>query len=322
MTACLALLIGVLAIGALSMTTGDYELTVTEVVKTLFGSGPPGAEFIVLTLRLPRVLTALLVGAAFGISGAILQRLTGNPLGSPDIVGFTTGSASGALMVIVLTDGGMMAVAGGALIGGMITATVIYLLAFTRGVQGFRLILIGIGISAMLVAFNQYLITHASLQDAIAAQAWEVGGLNGRSWEHVVPVSCALAVLLPLAVYYSRRLAMLEMGDDAARALGVPVEKSRLVLVLVSVTLAAVATAAAGPIAFVALASPQIARRIAGTPASGLVSSALMGAFLLMLSDFGVQRAFGDIQLPVGIATGAIGGLYLAWLLAHEWRRR
>jgi iron complex transport system permease protein len=318
---CLCLLAGVLIVGVVSLTTGDYKLTVSEVVDTLVGNGPPGADFIVMTLRLPRLLTALLVGTAFGISGAVLQRVTSNPLGSPDIVGFTMGSATGALIVIVLTDGSMMQVAGGAMIGGVGTAILIYLLAFKRGVQGFRLVLIGIGISAMLLAVNQYLITHASLQDATAAQAWQVGGLNGRGWEHVEPVAWALLVLLPVAVYYSRRLSILQMGDDTAKALGVPVESSRLMLILVSVLLAAVGTAAAGPIAFVALASPQIARRLAGSPVAGPLSSGLMGAFLLMASDLSVQRLFSDTQLPVGIATGVIGGLYLAWLLAYEFRR-
>lgn len=306
----------------MTMTSGDYPLSVSEVWDTLLGQGPPGADFIVMTLRLPRLLTALLVGAAFGLSGAILQRLTSNPLGSPDIIGFTQGSATGALIVIVLTHGGMLAVATGALIGGMATAVVIYLLAFQRGVRGYRLVLIGIGIGAMLIAANQYLITHANLHDAIAAQAWQVGGLNGRGWEHVRPVAWAMAVLVPVATYYCRRLGVLEMGDDAARALGVPVERTRFLLVMTSVALAAVGTAAAGPIGFVALAAPQIARRLAGTASAGPVSSCLTGAVLLMASDLGVQRLFTDVQLPVGIATGVLGGLYLAWLLAHEWRRR
>jgi iron complex transport system permease protein len=319
---CVVLVAGILGIGAVSLTTGDYQLTVSEVVDTLLGQGPPGADFIVVTLRLPRLLTALMVGTAFGISGAIMQRLTSNPLGSPDIIGFTTGSATGALLVIVLTDGGMMAVAGGALAGGIVTSIVIYVLAFKRGVQGFRLVLMGIGISAMLLAANQYLITRATLQDAIAAQAWQVGGLNGRSWEHVEPVGWSLLVLLPVAISFSRKLSVLQMGDDTAKALGVPVERTRLVLVIVSVMLAAVGTAAAGPIAFVALAAPQIARRLAGSPVSGPLSSALTGALLLMASDLGIQRVFSDTQLPVGVATGAVGGLYLVWLLAYEFRRR
>ncbi|MEC3976617.1 FecCD family ABC transporter permease [Amycolatopsis sp. H20-H5] len=317
----LGLALAVFAAGAVSMTSGDYPLSVGEVVKTLFGFGDAGTEFIVTTLRLPRLLTALLVGGALAVSGAILQSLTNNSLGSPDIVGFTEGSATGALLVIVIFHGGMLEVAAGALAAGLVTALVVALLAFKGGVQGFRLILIGIGTSAMLVAANSYLITRASVQDAYAAQAWLVGGLNGRGWEHVVPVAIALIVLLPLGFYYGTRLSLLEMGDDSAKGLGVPVERSRLVLIGVSVGLCAVATAAAGPIAFVALAAPQLAKRLTRSSGPGLTASALMGALLLVVSDLATQRLFPEEQLPVGVATGAIGGIYLIWLLSHEWRR-
>ncbi|ONI81172.1 hypothetical protein ALI144C_21770 [Actinosynnema sp. ALI-1.44] len=322
LVACVALAVSIVVLVFLTMTTGDYPLSVSEVVDTVLGHGPPGAEFIVLELRLPRLLTALLVGGALGISGALMQRLTDNPLGSPDIIGFTAGSATGALSVIVLTDGGMMAVAGGALTGGVVTAVLIYLLAFKGGVQGFRLVLIGIGVSAMLFAANDYLITHSSLQDAMAAVAWQVGGLNGRGWEHVEPVAWSMLVLLPFAVFFSHRLSILQMGDDAAKALGVRVESTRFVLIAVSVALAAVGTAAAGPITFVALAAPQIARRLTRAPVAGPVAAGLTGALLLLLSDFAVQRLFSESQLPVGIATATIGGGYLAWLLGREFRRR
>ncbi|MGA6166182.1 FecCD family ABC transporter permease [Amycolatopsis magusensis] len=319
---CAVLAIAVAIVSVVSLTTGDYKLSVPEVVATLFGQGPPGADFIVTTLRLPRLLAALLVGAALAVSGAILQSLSGNPLGSPDIIGFSHGSATGALIVIITTTGGMLETALGALLGGMVTAIVVYLLAFKRGMHGLRMVLIGVGVSSMLLSANSYLITRASLQDAVSAQAWQVGGLNGRGWEHVQPVAIALAVLLPIAAYYGRRLSMLEMGDDAAKGLGVPVERSRLVLFGVSVTLCAVATAAAGPITFLALAGPQLARKLTRAAGPNLLASALMGAFLLVASDLGIQRLFPSQQLPVGIATGVLGGGYLAWLLAVRWRAR
>ncbi|MEW2499687.1 FecCD family ABC transporter permease [Amycolatopsis sp. CA-161197] len=308
-------------LSAVSMTTGDYPLSVLDVVKTLFGFGDAGTEFIVTTLRLPRLLLAVLVGAALAVSGGVLQSLSGNPLGSPDVIGFTEGSATGALLVIVLAHGGSGEVALGALAGGVLTALAVGLLAYRRGLQGFRMILVGIGVAAMLTAANSYLITRASLQDAYAAQAWLVGGLNGRGWDEIWPVAIAVAVLLPLAFGYGRRLALLEMGDDSAKGLGVPVERSRAVLLAVAVTLCAIATAATGPIAFVALAAPQLAKRLARSAKPALVSSALMGALLLVASDLVTRLVFGEEGLPVGIATGAIGGLYLMWLLSNQWRR-
>jgi iron complex transport system permease protein len=287
----LALLLAVAGVGLVTLTTGDFELTIAEVEKSLV------------------------------VSGAILQRLSGNPLASPDIIGFTQGAATGAILVIVLVDGGMAQIGAGALVGGVLTAIVVYLLAFKQGVQGFRLILIGIGISFVLLSVNQYLITRASLTDAIAAQAWQVGGLNGRGWEHARVVGAAVAVLLPLALCFGRRLGLLEMGDASAKGLGVNTERTRLALIAISVGLAAVATAAAGPVSFLALAAPQLARRLTGSAGAGLIPAALMGALLLTAGDLAVQRLFSPAQLPVGIATGALGGLYLIWLLAHEWRR-
>lgn len=321
-TAVTAVLTGTLAVvAALSLGTGDYDLTLLEVAQALIGQADAGADFIVNTLRLPRLLTAMFVGAALAVSGALMQSLTRNPLGSPDIVGFTNGSATGALIVIVLLHGSMAEIALGALLGGIATAVAVYLLAFRRGVQGFRFILIGIGVSAMLLAVNGYLITRASWQDALAAQSWLIGTVNERGWDQALVVGTALAVLLPVSLYYGRNLAMLEMGDDVARALGVGVERTRLALILTSVALVAIVTAATGPIVFVALTAPQLVRKLARSAGPCLVASAVMGALLLALGDFAVQRVFDPAQLPVGIATGVIGGLYLIWLLASEWRR-
>jgi iron complex transport system permease protein len=206
-------------------------------------------------------------------------------------------------------------------LGGVGTSVVVYTLALRRGGTGLRMVLIGVGVSAMLVSANSYLITRATLQTALAGQVWLTGSLNGRGWEQVRPAALALAVLLPMALGYGRRLALLEMGDDAAAALGIPVQRSRLVLVGLSVGLAAVATAAAGPIAFVALAAPHLARRLTGSAGPALLAAAAMGALLLTSSDLLTQRVFAPTPLPVGVTTGAVGGLYLAWLLAHEWRR-
>ena len=300
---CAGLVAVTFSVAVLSVGTGDFPLSVGEVLAVLAGGGDPAAEFIVETLRLPRVLTALLVGGAFGIAGAIFQSISRNPLGSPDIIGFTMGSVTGAFVVILWIDGTTLQISLGAVCGGLVTAVVVYLLALRRGVQGYRLVLVGIGVSAMLLAVNDYQAAH-----------WMIGSVNGRGWEHVVPVAAALAVLVPSALLLSRSLTMLELGDDAARALGVSAERSRLALVFVAVGLTAVATASTGPISFVARAAPQIARRLTRASAPGLVSAALMGALLLAASDLAAQRLL-SVDLPVGIMTGAVGGLYLGWLL-------
>ncbi|GAA4930715.1 FecCD family ABC transporter permease [Streptomyces coeruleoprunus] len=316
------LLAGVLlAVMGVTLTTGDFELSLGEVLDALFGSGSGAADFIVNTLRMPRLVTALCVGAALAVSGAILQSLTGNSLGSPDIIGFTNGSATGALVVIVVLNGSMTQIALGALAGGLATAAAVYLLMLGRGLQGFRLVVIGIGVSALLLAVNSYLITRASWQEALEAQAWLLGSLGNRLWIHATTIGLAVAVLLPLALLLARRLSMVEMGEATATALGVNVGRTRAALLVISVALAAFATAVTGPIWFVALAAPQLARRLAGTSGPALLSSALMGATLLALSDLVVQRVFAPALLPVGTATGTIGGLYLIWLLVTESRK-
>lgn len=270
---------------------------------------------------MPRLLTALFVGAALAVSGAILQSITGNPLGSPDIIGFTNGSAVGALVVIVVLHGSMVQIALGALIGGLATALAVHLLMLGRGIQGFRLVVVGIGVSALLLAVNSYLITRATFQEALEAQAWLIGSLGNRLWTHANAIGIAVAVLLPLAFFLSRRLSMVEMGDTTAMALGVDVARTRTLLLVISVALAAFATAVTGPIWFVALAAPQVARKLTRSSGPALLPSALMGAVILALSDLAVQRLFAPALLPVGTATGCVGGLYLIWLLVTESRK-
>ncbi|MDT0310278.1 iron chelate uptake ABC transporter family permease subunit [Streptomyces sp. DSM 44917] len=313
--AVLALAVAVLLIG-----TGDYAIPPGEVLRTLTGGGTAAQEFIVHELRLPRVLVALLVGLALGVSGAVFQAVSRNPLGSPDVVGFNQGSAAGALTVIVLLDGSTAAVAAGAVGGGLLTGLAVYLLAWRGGVHGYRLVLVGIGAAATLTAVNSYLLTRAEIVDAARAVLWLTGSLNGRDWGEFWPLLAACAVLLPLILTQGAPLRMLEMGDEAAGALGVRVERTRLLLVVAAVLLTAVATAAAGPIVFVALTAPQLARRLTRAPGPNLLPAALMGALLMAASDYLAQSAFPGRQLPVGAVTSVLGGAYLLWLLYTERR--
>ncbi|GGZ19355.1 ABC transporter permease [Streptomyces nitrosporeus] len=300
--------------------SGDFSMAPGEVVTTLFGGGTFQQEFVVTELRLPRVLVGLLVGAALGIGGAVFQSLSRNPLGSPDVLGFGQGSAVGALVVIVLFQGGATEVALGAVCGGVLTGFAVYLLAWKRGVHGYRLVLVGIGAAAMLTAATHYLITKANLVDATRAVVWMTGSLDGRDWAQVWPLLVVCGILVPLVLGHGRPLRMLEMGDDAAHALGVRVERTRLVLLACAVLLVAVATAAAGPIVFVSLSAPQVARRLTRAPGPNLAAAGCTGAALLLVADWTAMNAFGDRQLPVGVVTGVLGGCYLLWLLVTERR--
>ncbi|MBX7471604.1 iron chelate uptake ABC transporter family permease subunit [Streptomyces sp. MAG02] len=309
-----------LAAAVVLIGTGDFTIAPADVISSLLGSGTPAQDFIINELRLPRVLVALLVGASLGISGALFQSISHNPLGSPDVIGFGQGSSVGALTVIVFFHGGTVAVSFGALAGGLATGVAVYLLAWKKGVHGYRLVLVGIGAAAMLTACIHYLLTKSTLVDATRAMVWLTGSLDGRDWAQVWPLLVLFVVLLPVVLGYARPLRMLEMGDDAAYALGVPVQRTRTVLMLCAVLLNASATAAAGPISFVALTAPQLARRLTRATGPNILASACMGAALLVVADWGAQRLFGESTLPVGVLTGMVGGVYLLWLLVTERR--
>ncbi|WLW58679.1 FecCD family ABC transporter permease [Streptomyces sp. YU58] len=320
LTVVLLLLLAALAASVVLIGTGDFPIPAADVLKTLAGNGDAGQEFIINELRLPRVLVALLVGASLGLGGALFQAISRNPLGSPDILGLGQGSAAGALIVIVLMSGSATQVTVGALLGGLATGIAIYLLAWKQGVHGYRLVLVGIGVSAILTALNGYLLTRSDLTDAARAVVWMTGSLSGRDWDQVWPLLALCVVLVPLVLTRARDLRMMEMGDDVSYALGVRVERVRMLLLVAAVLLTATATAAAGPISFVALIAPQVARRLTRSPGPNLLPSLCMGATLLVTADWVSQRVFGADQLPVGVVTGVLGGVYLLWLLVAERR--
>ena len=310
-----AMVAGVLLIG-----TGDFPIPVSDVLRALTSDRDAGQWFVVHELRLPRVLVALLVGASLGLSGALFQAVSRNPLGSPDVLGLGQGATAGALVVIVLFSGSARQVALGALVGGLLTGLAIYLLAWRHGVHGYRLVLVGIGVAAVVTAVNGYLLTKADLVDAARAVVWMTGSLSGRDWAQVEPLFWLCCVLVPFALANARSLGMLDMGDDVAHALGVRVQRVRMQLMLTAVLLTAAATAAAGPVAFVALTAPQLARRLTRSPGPNLLPALVMGAALLVTADWAAQRTFGADQLPVGVVTGVLGGCYLLWLLVAERR--
>jgi iron complex transport system permease protein len=311
-----------LALAVYAIGTGEFDIPPGTVVSALLGGADGGSEFIVRELRLPRVLCAVFVGVALGVSGAIFQSLTRNPLGSPDIVGFPQGASVGALVVITIVAGSGFAVTVGAIVGGAVTALAVYLLSFKRGgTSGYRLVLIGIAISFLLISVIDFLLARARIEEAQEATRWLLGSLNGRNWDDAVPLGLSLLVFLPLAIPAGRALRALELGDDSAYALGLRVERSRLALVGLAVGLVSVTTVAVGPIGFIALTAPQVARRITRTAGLPLVCSALMGAVLVLAADIAAQRLVPDRELPVGVMSGLFGGLYLAWLLTMEWRK-
>lgn len=323
----LALLAAMVLVMCVNIGRGDFPLSIPQVLDVLLGGGSRIDRFIVMDLRLPRSLTGLLVGAALGISGAVTQSISRNALASPDILGITAGASAAAVALIVLGGGGtfvgILATLGlplAALVGGIATAIAIYTLAWKKGVEGFRLILVGIAINAMLTAAIGWLLISADINDVSQAQVWLNGSLNGASWTTVWPVAIAVLVVGGIIVASTFALGALRLGDDSARALGVRLQHRQAVLLLASVALAAIATAAAGPIGFVALAAPQIALRLLRTPGPPIIASALCGGLLVLGSDL-IARTILPVELPVGIVTSALGGPFLLYLLVRSNRK-
>lgn len=319
-TVTLILLGLTIIVGMAALMMGSLELSVQEVFTALVGQATGAAKTIVVEWRLPRVIAAIVFGAGLGVSGAIFQSITKNPLGSPDIIGFSSGSFTGALLVLLgVPSASYLGVAAGALAGGFVTAILIYLLAFRKGTQGFRLIIVGIAISTILGSINSMLLLRNEAEVALTAATWGVGSLNGIDWKRVLPAAFLVLILLICAWIMNRPLREMELGDDAAKSHGVQIERSQLLLIFIAVGLTAAPTAVMGPVSFVALAAPQIVKRFTKS-AESLVPSAVMGAFLLLGADVFAQRIVTDVILPVGIVTLSLGGIYLVWLLFHQAR--
>lgn len=306
--------VAVVAVYLVSLMVGQTFYGPGEVLRVMLGEIVPGASFTVGELRLPRASLALLAGAAFGLGGVTFQTMLRNPLAAPDVIGISSGASAAAVVGILVLDVSETQVSLLAITAALVTALVIYLLAYRDGVVGTRLILIGIGIAAMLDSVVAYLIVRAAAWDLPTAMRWLTGSLNGALWTQVLPLAIALAVAAPILLSQSRGLELLQHGDDSAAALGVPVERTRLLSIITAVALIAFATAAAGPIAFVAFLSGPIAARLVGPGGSLMIPSALTGALLVLLADLAGQFLF-DSRYPVGVITGALGAPYLVYLL-------
>lgn len=307
-----------------SVAVGEFPVPLGEVVGALTGTGGPDAGLIVRELRLPRALTGLLVGFALGLAGALFQGVTRNPLASPDLIGISAGASAGGVGVILWQGvaaagaGSYVAVPAGALAGALAAAAGSYAMAYRAGaITGYRFVLVGLGFHGALSALTAWLLARADIDQAARAMVWLTGSLNGRGVEHARWVGLALLVTVPVVVALSRAYHLVQYDDDTARGLGMPVGRARITLLLTGVAVAAVATAAAGPVAFVALAAPQVARRLTGCASLPPLTSGCVGAALLLAADLLARLVFAPIELPVGVVTGAVGAPYLMWLLAR-----
>ncbi|PWJ56497.1 iron complex transport system permease protein [Quadrisphaera granulorum] len=324
-TSCyLAVAVVVLVLFCLTVSIGEKAVPLRDVAAVLLGGGSPGDRFIVGELRLPRALVALGAGLALGASGALVQSVTRNPLASPDVIGILSGASTGAVAAIVLgatTAGGVLGVWGAtpfAVVGGLVAAAAVVLLSWQGEVGGMRLVLVGIGVAAISTALTSLLLVGARVHEAAQAVVWLTGTLDGRTWTHAWPLLVTVAVVLPLLAPLQHPLAAMALGDAVAQGVGVRPGAVRFSAVGGATVLAAVAVAAAGPIAFVAFVAPQVMMRVIGSATPPVLGGGLAGAFLLLATDT-ATRTLLPVVLPVGIVTVALGApCFLALLLARR----
>jgi iron complex transport system permease protein len=326
----------VIAITVVSLGVGDFRVSPARVVEILLGGGDRRDQLVIWQIRLPRTLLAIVVGAALALSGAIVQTTARNGLASPDLLGVTAGASAGAVAVIVL--GGTAAVSGGtgsaastlagilgfvgvplaALIGGFAAAAIVALILRITGATGLRPLLVGVGISAFFGGLTSWMLIIASIDTAARANVWLTGTLTGRSWFEVATVAAPVVLVALVLVPLATRLPTIELGSDMASSLGVRVTRSTAGLLSLAVVLAAVCASAAGPIGFIALVAPHLARLACNAPRPPLGATALIGAALLLASDLVARTVVAPILLPTGAVTALVGAPFLVWLLVRS----
>jgi iron complex transport system permease protein len=319
----LVLAIVTLAVMILSVGYGEYPISPLNVIKTILGisTGNADYDFVIYTLRLPRVIVAVLVGMGLAIAGTILQGLTRNPLAAPEIVGVEAGAGLAAVALIVLFPAVSVSLLPLAAFGGaFIAALLVYSLAWENGSSPIRLILVGVGVGAIASAFTSLMISFGNIYDVSQALVWLTGSVYGRTWEHIQALLPWLVVFIPLSLFAARELNTLNLGDEVARGLGSSVEWQRGLLLLTSVALAGASVATAGTIGFVGLMAPHLSRQLVGTSHEGLLpTAALVGGLIVAIADLLGRSLFAPIELPCGVITAAVGAPYFLYLL---YRRR
>lgn len=314
---------------AFNVSRGDVSIPLLDVVRALLGQGDSSTMLIVRDIRLPQAGVAILVGAALGLAGALTQTFARNPLATPDMIGITNGAAAAAVGYILVTGAGTGAMASvldsvglsaAAFVGGMTVAVLLYVLSWRRGIDGQRLILIGIGLSFMLQAITGWLLIKARLEQAQQANVWLNGSLNGRDWSSAEPLIWGLLFLVPISLFLVAGLRLLQLGDDSARSLGLRVQWHQVLVLLCAVGLCALVVSVAGPIAFVAFVVPQVAMRLSGSSRPPLVASMAFGGALVVAADV-IARSMLPVVLPAGIVTSVIGAPYLIWILLRSNRK-
>jgi iron complex transport system permease protein len=321
MGVALYLCVLLLAVFALSLASGSYDLTPTQLLQLLWEPSESVGDTVLWQLRMPRYLVACLVGAMFALSGALLQNVTRKPLADPSLVGVSQGASLAVVALIVLwPDVPIWARPGAAFGGGIGAALLVQLIASgPQSSASLRFILVGIGVASLISAGTSAMLTYGQINQAMSALGWLAGSVHTATWDTALIMAVVMLALLPALIWSARPLSALRFGHELSTGLGVNFTQSRFVIVTLAVALASVAVAAAGPMGFVGLLAPQLAQRLtrAGT-GSGLVLSALTGALIVACADLLGRVLFAPIQLPAGLVSSVIGAPVFVYLILKQ----
>lgn len=320
-----------LAAVALSIMTGSYSISPSDLLTTLLNKGSRAHTFAIFQIRLPRIVLALLVGSALGVSGTILQGITKNPLAEPGMIGINAGSALFVVLWIShganaysssLSDGKVLLMPLLAIAGAFCTTAFLYGYSWRNGIRPIRFLLTGVGVNAGITAVISFYQLQMSRGDYNQVLMWTNGSLWGSSWRYILVSAPLILLLLVLVWTHSRTLDILSLGDEGAAALGVSTQRTRIWFLAAAAALAALATAVAGSIAFLGLLGPQIALRIAGVRHRLLLPlAALISSILLIIADMLARNLFSPLEIPVGILVSMIGIPYFIYLMMKLDRR-
>lgn len=320
-----------LAAVALSIMTGSYSISPSDLLTTLLNKGSRAHTFAIFQIRLPRIVLAILVGSALGVSGTILQGITKNPLAEPGMIGINAGSALFVVLWIShganaysssLSDGKVLLMPLLAIAGAFCTTAFLYGYSWRNGIRPIRFLLTGVGVNAAITAFISFYQLQMSRGDYNQVLMWTNGSLWGSSWRYILVSAPLILLLLVLVWTHSRTLDILSLGDEGAAALGVSTQRTRIWFLAAAAALAALATAVAGSIAFLGLLGPQIALRIAGVRHRLLLPlAALISSILLIIADMLARNLFSPLEIPVGILVSMIGIPYFIYLMMKLDRR-
>jgi iron complex transport system permease protein len=318
-TAC-ALSIGLALVIGVSLTFGSQNVAFSEALLASVGVGEPRTVFLVQELRLMRVLAGVLTGFAFGVAGCLLQTLAHNRLATPGVIGIDDGATAFAVASIVavpLTIAPSML----ALTGAITAAVLAFGLSGGAGARGYRFIVVGIGVGALLSAVTNFMLARADMDSANAAYPWTVGSLNARNEQSIWLLAGALVLFLPFIGLIARPLSTLRFSPHVATGLGLRLNRARIMVLLLAVVLTALAVGVVGPVGLIALLAPECARYLSGHKTVPIFNAGLAGALVMVLADWIGRVLFAPVEIPVGVILAVVGGPYLLWIVLRPNRR-